>query len=76
MKKSANEQLLQDFLTIRNAARDSDNGQRCMMAPSPELKDKLIAEMKKLQGQVHASDLSFKVNFGRDYKPVGFNDGL
>lgn len=76
MKKSHNEQLFTDFLTIRDAARESDDGNRCMIAPSPELRDKLIVEMKKLQDQANASDLSFKVKLASGNKPVGFNDGL
>jgi immune inhibitor A len=76
MNKAKKGQLISDFLHIRNRARTSDDGQRCMIAPSPELKNKLIAELKRLQETVTGEDLSFKVKFDSPNKAVGFNDGL
>lgn len=69
-------QLVHDFLHIRDNARSSDDGQRCMIAPSPELKERLVAELKKLQDTVTAGDLSFKIKLETPSKTVGFNDGL
>src|SRR5205823_3144628 len=76
MKKSKNAQLLENFLIIREAARQTDDGHRCLIAPSPELKAKLDEEMRKLKAQAEKGILANKIKLGTDYKPVGFNDGL
>lgn len=76
MKKTKNAQLLENFLTISKAARETEDGNRCLIAPSPELKEKLDAEIKKIKNQAESSILADKIKIGSDYKPVGFNDGL
>ncbi|MEO5999303.1 MAG: M6 family metalloprotease domain-containing protein [Chitinophagaceae bacterium] len=76
MKKGKNAQLLENFLAIREAARQTDDGHRCLIAPSPELKKRLDAEIKKLKAITQNSILNNKIRLGTDYKPVGFNDGL
>lgn len=76
MKKSKNKMLLENFLSIKQAAEKSNDGHRCMIAPHPDLKKKLDAEMKKFKSQLDKSLLADKVTLGSDYKPVGLNDGL
>lgn len=76
MKKTKNAQLLENFITIREAARDTEDGHRCLIAPSPELKKKLDSEIEKLKTVAQRGILFNKVKIGIDYKPVGFNDGL
>lgn len=76
MKKIENSQLLENFLTIGKAACETEDGNRCLIAPSPELKAKLDAEIKKIRDRAESSILSDKIKIGSDYKPVGFNDGL
>ncbi len=74
--KNINSQLLGNFTTIKEAASQSYDGHRCMIAPSPELKEKLDEEMQRLKEQLRDSVLANKVKIGIDYKPVGLNDGL
>ena len=74
MKKK--QQLLENFDAIKEAATQSNDGHRCMIAPSPELKAKITKEMLKLKKQVGDSLLANRINIGNDYKPVGLNDGL
>jgi immune inhibitor A len=76
MKKSTNAQLLENFLTIREAARLTDDGHRCMIAPSPELKDKLKDEIEKIRSQAETSILANRIKLADDNNRVGFNDGL
>lgn len=76
MKKKQTSNLLQSFEAIKEAASQSNDGHRCMIAPSPELKVKLNKEMQKLKKQLDGSVLANKIKAGSDYKPVGFNDGL
>lgn len=70
------QQLLENFEAIKAAATTSNDGHRCMIAPSPELKAKINKEMQKLKKQVGDSILANRIKIGNDYKPVGLNDGL
>jgi len=76
MKKKKNQQLLENFSIIKEAASETYDGERCMIAPSPELKEKLDEELRRLKDQLGDSVLANKVVIGTDYKPVGLNDGL
>ena len=76
MKKTKNPQLLENFSIIKEAASQTYDGHRCMIAPSPELKGKLDEELQQLKEKLGDSLLADKVKLGSDYKPVGLNDGL
>ncbi|MEJ7914460.1 MAG: M6 family metalloprotease domain-containing protein, partial [Chitinophagaceae bacterium] len=76
MKRKKNARLLKNFLTISKAAQETEDGNRCLIAPSPELKERLDTEIKKIRAQAENSLLNNKIKIGSDYKPVGFNDGL
>ena len=76
MKKNQTNQLLKSFKIITEAASKTNDGHRCMIAPSPELKARLNKEIQKLKKQVGDSVLANRVKIGSNYKPVGLNDGL
>ncbi len=76
MKKKQTPNLLESFEAIKEAAGQTYDGHRCMIAPSPELKVKLNKEIQKLKKQLEGSILSNKIKAGSEYKPVGLNDGL
>ncbi len=76
MKHTKTRQLLENFIAIRQAAECTDNGHRCMIAPHPDLKKKLDAEMKKLRSQAGKGLLGEKISVSNAYKPIGLNDGL
>lgn len=76
MKKTQSQELLENFNLIKDAASQTYDGHRCMIAPSPELKEKLDEEMQRLKEQLGDTILANKVKIGTDYKPVGLNDGL
>jgi immune inhibitor A len=74
MKKEENN-LVQRYLKIMEAASKSNDGNRCMIAPSPNLKKDLKDELKKLKKKLGSSV------FGNMLKPlgktkVGLNDAL
>jgi len=75
MKKKSNKQLLQNFLAIDQAAKQTDDGHRCLIAPHPDLKKKLDAEIKKLK--THAGKMLLPENIKiSGPSSVGLNDGL
>lgn len=76
MKKTKKPKLADNFLKIHEAAQRSDDGQRCMIAPHPDLKKKIDAEIKKLKQGTKKSILANKIRMGREDRPVGLNDGL
>lgn len=76
MKKKKNISLLENIEAIRIAAEKSNDGNRCMIAPSPDLKERFDKEILQLKKQLAGSVLSNRIKAGSDYKPVGFNDGL
>jgi len=76
MKQTKTRRLLENFMAVRQAAEETDNGHRCMIAPHPDLKKKLDAEMKKLKSQVAKGLLGDRVALTSTYKPIGLNDGL
>jgi immune inhibitor A len=67
--------IVEQVNKIHTAAQQTDDGQRCMIAPSPQLKRKMDAELKRLQNTASRGLLAGKIGL-RIPKPVGFNDGL
>lgn len=66
--------LLQEIAAIYDEARKSDDGQRCCVAPAPDLQDRIRQELEAIRANAPAliSDL-----LGiKSKKRVGFNDGL
>lgn len=74
--KNISHPLLENFTIINKAAGETQDGHRCMIAPSPQLKERLDKEMQRLKEQLDNSILDDKVKIGRNYKPLGLNDGL
>lgn len=75
MKKKSGLQFLQDYARIMQKAQETNDGERCMVAPHPKLKTKLTREFRKLQDQLGSSTLRTLL------KPqvktrLGFNDSL
>lgn len=75
MNKKRKLSLLKQMETIHAEAQATDDGDRCMIAPSPELKKKIDDEIKKLKNSTSRGLLAGKIGI-RDTQPVGFNDGL
>ena len=71
-KKSS---LLDEMNRIHTEAQKTDDGNRCMIAPAPELKKKIDDELKKLKTTAAKGLLAGKIGI-RETQPVGFNDGL
>ena len=64
---------LSDYLAIYRAARNSDDGTRCIVAPHPDLNEKLKVQLKALRD----TQQDFLGMMLRAAEPdrVGFNDG-
>jgi len=75
MNKKTNASFLDDMKTIYTEAQKTDDGNRCMIAPAPELKKKMDDELKKLKNSAAKGLLSGRIGI-RNTEPVGFNDGL
>ncbi|MFT3936245.1 MAG: M6 family metalloprotease domain-containing protein [Chitinophagaceae bacterium] len=75
MNKKRNSALLDEITTIHTEAQKTDDGNRCMIAPAPELKKKIDDELKKLKNTAAKGLLAGKIGI-RNTQPVGFNDGL
>ncbi|HET6769350.1 MAG TPA: M6 family metalloprotease domain-containing protein, partial [Chitinophagaceae bacterium] len=67
--------LLKNYLKICKGASESEDGQRCMIAPHPDLKKKIDAELKKLKSGLGKSLLLNKIKLEDPWRP-GLNDGL
>ena len=68
-------QLISDVSRIYQAARESDDGQRCMVAPHPKLRKKIRKELESIRrkrGSVLAA-LSLRAT---EPRVPGLNDGL
>src|SRR6187431_3335193 len=76
MKKTPANSAVKEFQKLQQAAMQTEDGQRCLVAPHPNLKKKLDVAMKKLSAVTSRGVLNNRVVMGRPYKPVGFNDGL
>lgn len=75
MKKQQIPALLNNYIAIINAAAESNDGQRCMIGPSPELKKKLKADFKQVKRSLGSSVLSNLIKpLGKSR--LGFNDAL
>lgn len=66
--------LLLDYLAICKAARLSDDGNRCAVAPSPELKERIQQELTAIRSNA-GSALAALAKAAEPSRP-GFNDGL
>ena len=75
MNKKMHSPLLDEIIKIHTEAQKTDDGDRCMIAPAPELKKKMDEEMKKIKSSAAKGLLAGKIGF-REPQPVGFNDGL
>lgn len=65
---------LEEFEAICRAARESADPRRCMIAPHPELRERMKKEFDQLRGT--ASELLAPRLRLRDASPPGLNDGL
>lgn len=75
MKEPKSLRLMENYLKIYSAARESEDGKRCMIAPHPDLKKKMNIEIKKLTKETSKSILTNKIKFSEISAP-GLNDGL
>jgi immune inhibitor A len=63
-----------DLTRIYRAAAQSDDGQRCMVAPAPELQDRIIEELEQARGNLETVEPGqLRVAFPDRF---GLNDGL
>lgn len=73
--KQKDRSLLQQYIHIMKAANKSNDGNRCMIAPHPDLKKKLKDELKNLKRDLGSSVLSNLIRpLGKT--KLGFNDAL
>jgi immune inhibitor A len=66
--------FLDDIRHIYEAAKRSEDGQRCCVAPAPEIQERIRHDLKRLResaGALAAAGIGF-----RGKQRVGFNDGL
>jgi immune inhibitor A len=75
MKAPKQSALLRNFTKIYNASKTSDDGHRCMIAPSPEIREKLKKEFAKLKKLSADSTMGFLIKPTMNTR-VGLNDGL
>lgn len=75
MKSIPKSPLLQRYLQIMQSAASSNDGQRCMIGPSPDLKEKLKKELDKLKKNLGSFALSNMLKpLGKSR--LGLNDAL
>src|SRR5664279_2359213 len=75
MKRKNPKTLLKNFTRICSAARESNDGGRCMIAPHPDLKKQINEAITKLKASTRTSILANKLRFQEPTR-VGLNDGL
>lgn len=75
MKKKSLPKLLSGYRDILLAAAGSNNGERCMIAPHPDLRKKLKEQLANLKRDLGSSVLSNLLT-PLDNSRVGLNDGL
>jgi immune inhibitor A len=75
MKKQLDNTLIKNFQQIQKAATASEDGQRCMMPPQPDLKIKMVKELERLKKRVKQRGIANKINMVPD-DLAGLNDGL
>jgi len=66
----------QDLLDIYTAAAKSNDGQRCMIAPSPEVKAKLKEDLARLKDDIASNSILSNLLTPKQESKVGLNDGL
>jgi immune inhibitor A len=66
---------LEQFRLIHEAAKASDDGRRCMIAPHPDLKARIMEELKEVRENFSMSGISNRMRI-MDLSRPGFNDGL
>jgi immune inhibitor A len=66
----------QDLLDIYQAAAASDDGNRCMIAPSPEVKEKLKKDLDKLKNSLSSNSILTNLLTPKQDVKVGLDDGL
>ncbi|WP_300435201.1 M6 family metalloprotease domain-containing protein [Zoogloea sp.] len=67
--------LARDMQHIYREARVSEDGERCMVAPCPELADKLKKELTAMRGKAKEFMASFQIR-ASEPRHDGFNDGM
>jgi immune inhibitor A len=72
-KKSFRE--LDNYLKIRSAADQSEDGNRCLIAPHPKVKKKIKQEIARLKESSKDIIFANNIKFREPTRP-GFNDGL
>lgn len=75
MKKTILPQFLKNLARIQKAARQSDDGQRCLIAPHPKIKKQIKQEIKKLKAKSAGIAALNEITIKEVRRP-GFNDGL
>ena len=67
--------LARDMQHIYREARVSEDGERCMVAPCPELADQLKKELTTMRGKAKEFMASFQIR-ASEPRHDGFNDGM
>ncbi len=67
--------VLSRLLPIYEAAAKSNDGQRCMIAPSPKIREQIKKELNRLKGISTNDMFSFLLN-ARQQSRLGLNDGI
>ena len=75
MKKKPKKTIASNLLRIYKSAAESNDGQRCMISPSPEVKEQLKEELKRLKN-LSNNELLSSLLTPKQENSVGFNDGL
>jgi len=66
--------ILASFTTILNEAAHYSANERCMISPSPELRDKIKAELEQLRKHATIDRVATALHV-REPAPLGMNDG-
>jgi len=75
MKKNKNNGILNELLPVYQAAAASNDGQRCMIAPSPEIRAQIKKELKRLKGISSNEMFSNLLSLKQQNRP-GLNDSM
>lgn len=74
MNKYRYQSMTRSMLNIYRKAQESEDGERCMVAPCPELADKLKKELTTMRGKAKDFMASFQLR-ASEPRHDGFNDG-
>ncbi len=66
--------LIEGLMRVRSASRSYRGGDRCLVAPSPDLRERIRDEFSELR-DASSSLMSGMLRFGQE-TPIGMNDGL